>query len=505
MESIKCRKVAPNEEANTGQIGLKLLEDHTGTDSNENDSGEDGEGSLQRSPKAHLKPPPARKRFSMYLISATITSTIFLLVSIALLSFLWRSSDSNTAWRVIVLANWTTRMVTLSALALRIAVSVQAGIATSMLASLIIEGTGIRIINAPEVSAIRFSNSGPHTLFWIYAKQASSCALLMLLTILTISTIATQFSSTILLSDFELISILGPPSNSWMAYGFDPTSFEGSELNLYKGIYGTDYSAHLLTEYPSFGEYSIPLERKDEIDDTGTVIRSMIPIADKDTRERLRHYRGKAFAFDARTVCIQPKIFSMQNCGFSASNDIQLPVRLCGKVAPRHTADNAVFNMNGTQFECDLPLKPSRCGVPGAADEHCTAWTLCRLRPVAAGGLISALDPTNNASVQPSWYPIDPVESEPEDPELGIWAASNGNTSWPVDLGNAFLVLNASMEQFITQNETIDSTYVGIGPWAEFKIPPDMSYLGSSFESFRVSLCYDALYELPFLFSSVQN
>ena len=429
-----------------------------------------------------------RKRFSTSLIIAAFTSLVLLLSIVSVLTFLWHGNDTNQAWLDLVLANWVTRSVTLSALGLRIAISLQAAIATSMLASLVLEDTGLQFCSILEVSVMRFSNAGPLKLLWIYAKQANSPATTLLVTVLVLSTIATQLSSTLLLSDIGTITIFDSPSNSNLAYGFS-TNLGGSPTLLFEPLLLSSSWKEPMTQYPAFGEYSLLAHTNNSIDDTGLMIRAMVPIAAQNTREALRSYEGPGFAYDARTVCVQPAISSIERCGDS----------LCGKVSPRSMVDNAVLNMNDTKFECAMPVpgKPPACSTANASYGSCpeTTWTLCRLQSEHAGGLISVLDATNNASLQHQWFPFENSEEPAYD--SGIWAATDGNTRWPVVLGNAYLIYNATSDVFFGTNSSNSSAVTYVGPWTDIRKSSN-----SSNGVLRATLCYDALYVSPYLEST---
>lgn len=415
-------------------------------------------------------------------------SAIFLVGTTTFLSFLWYSAASNPLWRRIVLAGWMTRSATLSAVILRVAISIQAGIATSMMASLAIEVTGIQFFDILEFSIIRFSNSGPYKLFWLCAKKPTSIILLSLLGILSLSTLVTQFASTLLLSDVELFSIEASAIEISVLYGFKDDGILTSSNPLpYTNSYDVNYWANYYSDYHAFGEYSLPVDQTDDIDDTGTVIRAILPIADKNEREKLLKYKGPAFTLDYRVVCVQPQFLTMEVCEATEADGS----RICGQVAPRLAIRDAVINMNGSAYNCATPTEPS-CFRNEICDER--QFTLCRLNSYASGGLISALDPINNASLNHIWHSFDAKESlnTPDDPKPGLWEATNGNLNWPVDLGNAYLIINSTWPS-PRWNESSSPTYHG--PWAKFETAPQPGP-GSSGEpnTVYVSLCYDALY-----------
>jgi hypothetical protein len=80
---------------------------------------------------------PQANRFTAYLWFTFAASNLLLAACIISIVFLW-FAQNNSSWHSLILKNRFTTAVTLTALALRIAVGIQAGIATSMLAALII-------------------------------------------------------------------------------------------------------------------------------------------------------------------------------------------------------------------------------------------------------------------------------------------------------------------------------------------------------------------------------
>jgi len=459
------------------QVNVVALSEEPGRDNHT-------EGSSMQSRKPSLGRLSLTKRFSTYIRVATCASVVLLLATIGFLIFLWHSDESNPTWRRLVLTNWITRSATLAAIALRASISLQAGLATSMLASLILEGPGVRLFDLPEISVMRATNNGPHALLWSWGRQVSSGGLFLLLIMLFVSTFAAQLSSTLLLSDIALKTTLDTASTFPISYGFDPINRdEGKGLfgyYLYQAGMRSGYSNIPVTEYPSFGEDLVPddLEQTEGVEDTGTVIRSFIPIADKATRENLQSYKGPGFAFDARTVCVQPKLESLALSGSRGGE----PCSLSGLISPRHPVTNAVFDKSGLPFNCELPMAALSCSRDNIS-ELCSEpmWTLCRLdlddeHPV--GGLIPALDFSNNASLQHFL-------------SFPFWEAENTNNSWPVNMGSAYLLMNFSMptDGWIVDNgpsvKNFEDYTTYSGVWAEIDV-----FLASKI---RVSICYNAV------------
>lgn len=428
-----------------------------------------------------------QRRLNAFLINFATMSAVFLLGAIAFLTFLWYSGESNLFWRRIVRVGWITRSVTLSAVILRITVSIQAGIATSMMAALAIEKTGIQFFDILELSVIRFSNSGPYQLFWLCAKRPNSIVLLLLLGLLSTSTLVIQFASTALLSDVKLLSIKGSATEISVSYGFEAVGLSTEpSFQEYANVFESHPWTTPILEHHSFGEYAVPVDRIGDVDDTGTIIRAIIPIMEKDEREHLLNYHGPASVFDSRVVCVQPNFLTMELCNW---DNISAAGRLCGKVAPRRTFRDAAINTNGSSYSC-FPAGADGCQATGDCFDR--RFTLCSLTSPASGGLISALDPTNNGSLTQGWYPSNTggVESSSEY-ESGVWAATNGNQTWWVTPGNAYLIFNATSINLMW-NESSNPTYNG--PWATFRVPSSLD-ANSNPETVHVSLCYDALYD----------
>jgi len=149
--------------------------------------------------------------------------------------------------------------------------------------------------------------------------------------------------------------------------------------------------------------------------------------------------------------------------------------------------------MTGTSFKCELAA-PFDCG-----DSECQnpIWTMCNFNvDESAGGLIPALDFTNNHSLSHSWF-----ANNDDGVQSGMRIATNDNDlSWPVELGLAHLLINFTDSRSApcpSNNscviEPIDSTQSG--PWTDFYLrdPTENSVSASPPVKIRASLCYDAL------------
>ncbi|KAF3934647.1 hypothetical protein ABW20_dc0103067 [Dactylellina cionopaga] len=84
---------------------------------------------------------------------------------------------------------------------------------------------------------------------------------------------------------------------------------------------------------PTFAEYAVKPSAALEpaVVDTGITIRSFLPFAESEARQRLSRYRGKALVWDARVVCQKPRVSNVKflNDGiFVVSGDVQNSVQL---------------------------------------------------------------------------------------------------------------------------------------------------------------------------------
>jgi hypothetical protein len=303
-----------------------------------------------------------------------------------------------------------------------------------------------------------------------------------------------QFSSTWLLSDIYSIAIPGVPSEETLTYGFSTVHRSThSRSNTYKVFQDLKYWKFLATEYPAFGESSVPEKRQEGVDDTGTVIRAMIPVGDRDSRERLKYYAGPGYVFDARTVCVQPNIIFTSTAGlYDTDTNLELVV------APLDRPENAVLTASNASVICNLAENdPEICKEEKALCDS-PIWTMCNMNynegsnsstpPI--GGLIPALDVTNNVSLQHSVITVNGHHH---------WLASNGDITWPVSFGGGYVLTNFAkghLHYFLhgfSLNESNKFTYTG--PWTEFELPAMPEY-NLPTQKIRTSLCFNALWVL---------
>ena len=151
---------------------------------------------------------------------------VTILASFTFVSFLWWSDSGNETWRRIMTNSWTTRSVTLAALAIRSAITAQALVGTAMLAALTFQWQQVTLLNAPAISMLRFANSGPSSLSLHSLKKSSIHQPLvgLLAIFLTLIITAVNISSTALLYDLHLKVLPGHPESVESFFGINPES-----------------------------------------------------------------------------------------------------------------------------------------------------------------------------------------------------------------------------------------------------------------------------------------
>lgn len=277
-------------------------------------------------------------------------------------------------------------------------------------------------------------------------------------------------------------------SNSTLTYGFRDFILSESEIEVEEQLAlqnviraAQDYWVQAPSAFQVFGEYSVPTKPVDGVDDTGLFIRSMIPISNHTERESLHSYIGPSFSYDARVVCTGPILSELAPCGLYGS--------ICGQVAINASVQDLVTATASVPFNCSYSqaLGDETFITPLGSRMHTdSSWTICGLN-ASAGGLISILDPTTNSSLTHRWATSPGLQSN-----VGNWISTNGNLTWPVDLGSAFLLLNLTTILVNLWNGSLSSSYSG--PWTDTFIPLTIDQeLVWVHNTFRASICFDAV------------
>ncbi|KXH47867.1 hypothetical protein CNYM01_01385 [Colletotrichum nymphaeae SA-01] len=236
--------------------------------------------------------------------------TAMILALLGFLLFLWTgegSQDGRTAatlWRWIMLNQHITQAITLSTVLLRIAVTAQASIYTSLIAGVVLEKHGVPLFRVAEMSIIRCTNDGPFQLTWLLmtaARRAYTQTGLAILLLLT--TFVVQFSSTLLVSDLGMGDLVGDAKAKTLNVHM---SRDVISLNRQMNNWISRPTAYVpFGESPSKTNTTTNIQSS--FSDTGVVRRTFLPLSTTQM-STLRQYTGGAYGFESRFVCLRPSV-----------------------------------------------------------------------------------------------------------------------------------------------------------------------------------------------------
>ncbi|KAE9569773.1 hypothetical protein CGMCC3_g14091 [Colletotrichum fructicola] len=232
------------------------------------------------------------------------------------LSYIWNGSMRAMAgdnmeesfWSQIVFSDWTSRTVTVAAAILRICLSLQMGVFTAMIASLMIEKSGVSLNVAPSIALLRAMPASPWSLFsWTALSNPCRDGIIykIVIGISVLLAITSQFASTALLTDFSMVNVTGSRTTSEISYAEKP--YLGYVMKASKA-----WSMQPGT-YSRFAEKRIDLkesrsESATDYEDTGPVTRAIMPFFSESQRTGLRRYDGPAAVLDSRVFCMLPVV-----------------------------------------------------------------------------------------------------------------------------------------------------------------------------------------------------
>ncbi|KAJ3545817.1 hypothetical protein NM208_g2324 [Fusarium decemcellulare] len=363
-------------------------------------------------------------------IAVFISMFVVCLGCLAFLAFLWAADTDNAVWRSIVISGWTTRSITITSLVLRWATAAQAATCTSMLAAILLQKGGVPLPASAAVSIIRFNNTGPWSLLGMMKAEwyHGSISVGLLTTLLSLTTLSLQFTSTVLLSQVGLASLPVSIPVPQTFYGTDPDgrTFE-SQFDTTASFIDTTPM-----RFPAFAEWisnsntsnttahhgEFPPSSMPGIRDTGTVVRAFLPINDDGERSRLTEYHGFATAMDTRVVCMRPKLTSIE---YSTDDGKRISGRVDTKQKPLGLLQKA-YERGSSKFSrsFDCIFTPAQTGY----DSMLYGWPLTLCTPTFSGstqGIYSVMEPKGQEK-----------------------------------LGDSYLLINATMEEAITDFDGSD-------------------------------------------------
>ncbi|PHH59695.1 hypothetical protein CDD81_2667 [Ophiocordyceps australis] len=235
--------------------------------------------------------------------------TILLFASIGFLSCFWQESQavrgnskpSSSFWNALVLGGWATRAVTITSIFIRIAIGLQSGLMTAMLASMVIETRGVHLPQLPALSIMRSVSSGAHNLVepllcspWSLG-QLGYVALALLV---AATSFASNFTSTLLLADFGVVDVPARVKTDKV-----PTAIITSY-----GTIGTNYWASQPNKFPRFAELAGDAQLAEGLQDTGPSLRAFLPFSAASDRQSLKQFDGPSPVFNSQVTCVRPSL-----------------------------------------------------------------------------------------------------------------------------------------------------------------------------------------------------
>ncbi|KAI0506208.1 hypothetical protein F5B22DRAFT_624576 [Xylaria bambusicola] len=270
-------------------------------------------GDANTESKVHEVPPSKvtiRQALGIYSTIILAGGTIVILGTLSFLIFLWfgkgpdaGGENATPAWRMIMLRDWLPQVITLASVAIRVAIAAQIAVCTSMCAALILERRRVRKSQAARFSVARCVNDGPWSLILAFLTDVPTQTFFhpesVLVVFLGLATLATQFTSTILLSDLGDTSLALFPSTMRLNLTAENNSYS----------LGQPYWGQRPRSFASFGEsppgYSSQPNQRG-LSDTGLKRRAFLPFSDEGNRTSLRGYEGQAFVLNSRVACMPP-------------------------------------------------------------------------------------------------------------------------------------------------------------------------------------------------------
>ncbi len=230
-------------------------------------------------------------RLSLGKIGITIVygGSVASLGILSFLLYLWLSQGA--LWRLIVLNNGLAQTVTLCSTFLRLILTAQAVIATSLIASILLERYGVPLSSAAEISITRSVNSGPFMLSalmlgsnWFLRTARIPISLAVTLMALVLSS---QFISTLLISDLRSAALDGAGNTFALPADVD---FTTSDPLLAFNVLEVPPTFVPFGELAGVADSISPTDAG--LSDTGVVQRVFLPLSEND-RVPVRSYQGR--------------------------------------------------------------------------------------------------------------------------------------------------------------------------------------------------------------------
>ncbi|KAK4166954.1 hypothetical protein QBC43DRAFT_349765 [Cladorrhinum sp. PSN259] len=331
----------------------------------------------QHASSARYEAPPVQvpqlslhKRLGTLSVITLIGGSVIVVGIASFLAFLWIAEESNGVWRDIVVSGWLTRSITLSSLILRFVAAAQGAVETSMVAAILLQASQTPLSSAAAVSIAQVQNGGPWELILHLPRgqklRPMAIVSWILIVLLTLVLTALQFTSTALLSDVGLGTILNNEVISSLAVGATVDNMNSFGPGTVCGTLSSKYLTRNSRPqtFPAFAEYSTPIAGDPGTRDTGVSIRAFLPIASQATREATLVFNGVATLLDSRVVCVRPSVSDVE---------VHLQKWIVGSLWAENSVPGLTKSAGKANFNCTYTIN----SMPGAGiNDHFYDTTL---------------------------------------------------------------------------------------------------------------------------------
>lgn len=274
-----------------------------------------------------------------------VVGSIGLLLGLGVLRYLWPwasrgesdrnwkehvLSDSTTPlgeqpWERFVFSGWLLRVITLSSIVIRVSMATQATVFCMVMASIALQRSNVLKGDLASVAIYRFTNSGPQNMILplLRTRKDWKSTLAAAATIaLALTTLASQFTSTILLTDIGTRKLRTSDTVFDVAFGGNLSE----ETEFWVGTTAATWDDRP-SSYQIFAEKATPNIRIDGgetgggLFSTGGSFRALLPL-EKQERTALAEYRGPGALVDTRVACVSPYITRFSIWDFDASSRV---------------------------------------------------------------------------------------------------------------------------------------------------------------------------------------
>ncbi|PHH91339.1 hypothetical protein CDD83_854 [Cordyceps sp. RAO-2017] len=300
-------------------------------------------------------------RLVLFLGSAVLPLTMIPLL------LLWKQStraasatEPVSEFFQLVSPDWNTRIVTVCTAVTRTVIAFQASLVAAMIAGIMLEAIGIPLVYASSLSIVRALPIAPANL--LYGRGLLQQGLLPsvvygLVVFEVLITVASQFLSTIYLSDFSIGTYITAANKTQVTY------FRTGFLSM------PTWTPDVVSR--TFAELAEPFAQGPDFHDTGPTYRAFLPFANENERTRLRKFHGPTVVVDTRVVCVRPDVANM-TLRRMPSNSSNEPI-ISGQIAidaTRYPMLKELADPLPLNFSCWLPNSSRDPGISSLCQLH---------------------------------------------------------------------------------------------------------------------------------------